>query len=205
MSFLDAFFKKYNQIRLAPEDQEKTSFVKEQGTYCCTAMPFGLKNAGATYQRGIEANLEKIEAIIKMQSPNTVKEVQKLAGMIAALNRFISRSSDKGLLFFKVLITIERFSWTEQCQAAFEDLKKYLASPPLLTKPKPDETLFLYLAVSKGAVSAVLVREGCKHQSIYYVSKTLQVPKEIYPQIEKMTLALVTAARRLSPYFQSHP
>ncbi|KAL0431872.1 UNVERIFIED_CONTAM: hypothetical protein Sradi_0813200 [Sesamum radiatum] len=61
-------------------------------------------------QRGIDANLEKIKAIIKIQSPNTVKEVQKLAGRIAALNHFISRSSDKGLPFFKVLKKIERFS-----------------------------------------------------------------------------------------------
>ncbi|KAL0319852.1 UNVERIFIED_CONTAM: Ribonuclease HI [Sesamum radiatum] len=110
-------------------------------------------------QRGIEANPEKIEAIIKMQPPSTAKEVQKLAGRMTALNRFISRSSDKGLPFFKVLKKVDGFSWTEQCQAAFEDLKKYLATPPLLTKSKPGETLFLYLAISEEAVSAVLVRE----------------------------------------------
>ncbi|KAL0398058.1 UNVERIFIED_CONTAM: Transposon Ty3-G Gag-Pol polyprotein [Sesamum radiatum] len=50
MSFLDAF-QGYNQIRLADEDQEKTSFVTDQGTFCYNVMPFGLKNAGATYQR----------------------------------------------------------------------------------------------------------------------------------------------------------
>ncbi|KAL0384243.1 UNVERIFIED_CONTAM: hypothetical protein Sradi_2818600 [Sesamum radiatum] len=109
-------------------------------------------------QRGIEANPEKIEAIINMQPPGTTKEVQKLTGRIAALNRFISRSSDKGLPFFKILKKADAFSWNEQCQAAFENLKKYLTSPPLLTKPKPGETLFLYLAISEGAVSAVLVR-----------------------------------------------
>ncbi|KAL0360164.1 UNVERIFIED_CONTAM: hypothetical protein Sradi_3700900 [Sesamum radiatum] len=101
-------------------------------------------------QRGIEANPEKIEAIINMQPPGTTKEVQKLTGRIAALNRFISRSSDKGLPFFKILKKADAFSWNEQCQAAFENLKKYLTSPPLLTKPKPGETLFLYLAISEG-------------------------------------------------------
>ncbi|KAL0417395.1 UNVERIFIED_CONTAM: hypothetical protein Sradi_1153000 [Sesamum radiatum] len=94
---------------------------------------------------------EKIEAIINMQPPGTTKEVQKLTGRIAALNRFISRSSDKGLPFFKILKKADAFSWNEQCQAAFENLKKYLTSPPLLTKPKPGETLFLYLAISEGA------------------------------------------------------
>ncbi|KAL0424764.1 UNVERIFIED_CONTAM: hypothetical protein Sradi_1011200 [Sesamum radiatum] len=95
-------------------------------------------------------NPEKIEAIINMQPPGTTKEVQKLTGRIAALNRFISRSSDKGLPFFKILKKADAFSWNEQCQAAFENLKKYLTSPPLLTKPKPGETLFLYLAISEG-------------------------------------------------------
>ncbi|KAL0412868.1 UNVERIFIED_CONTAM: hypothetical protein Sradi_1488500 [Sesamum radiatum] len=157
------------------------------------------------FSKGIEVNPEKIEAIIKMQSPNTVKEVQKLAGRIAALNRFISRSSDKGLPFSKVLKKVDGFSWTEQCQAAFEDLKKYLASPPLLTKSRPGETLFLYLTILEGALSAVLIREeGRKHQPIYYVSKILQRLEERYPQIEKLTLALVTAARKLRSYFQSH-
>ncbi|KAL0309595.1 UNVERIFIED_CONTAM: Polyprotein P3 [Sesamum radiatum] len=50
LSFLDAY-QGYNQIPLAPEDQEKTSFVIDQGVFCYNVMPFGLKNAGATYQR----------------------------------------------------------------------------------------------------------------------------------------------------------
>ena len=49
LSFMDAFFG-YNQINMDPDDQEKTSFVTGQGTYCYRVMPFGLKNAGATYQ-----------------------------------------------------------------------------------------------------------------------------------------------------------
>ena len=52
-------------------------------------------------QRGIEANPEKVRAIIDMMSPRTVKEVQKLIGRIAALNRFVSRATDKCLPFFK--------------------------------------------------------------------------------------------------------
>ncbi|KAL0322537.1 UNVERIFIED_CONTAM: Transposon Ty3-G Gag-Pol polyprotein [Sesamum angustifolium] len=171
MSFLDAF-QGYNQIRLAHDDQEKTSFVTDQGIFCYNVMPFGLKNAGATYQRlinnmfreqigrnmevyiddmmvkshkkenhkqdlqecfgilqhfgmklnptkctfgvhggkflgfmisqrGIEANPEKIKAILEMKPPRTIQEVQRLTGRLAALNRFILRSSDRGLLFFK--------------------------------------------------------------------------------------------------------
>ena len=54
-------------------------------------------------RRGIEANLEKIQAVINMQSPRTTKEVQSLAGRVAALNRFISRATDRCLPFFKIL------------------------------------------------------------------------------------------------------
>ena len=157
-----------------PPDLEKTSFITPKGTYCSRVMPFGLKNAGATYQwmvnkmfqfqirrtmevyvvdmlvkslattdhidhlqetfnilrsyhmklnlekcafgvgsgkflgfmvnqRGIEANLEKIKAILDMKSPSSTKELQCLKGRIAALNRFVSKSTNKCLPFFKIL------------------------------------------------------------------------------------------------------
>ena len=68
-------------------------------------------------QRGIEAILKKVQAIINMASPKSVKEVQKLTGMIAALNRFISRATDKCLPIFKTLK--QAFAWTDECEAAF--------------------------------------------------------------------------------------
>ena len=71
-------------------------------------------------QRGIEANPEKVRAIIDMTSPRTVKEVQKLTGRIAVLNRFVSRASDKCLPFFKTLK--QAFAWTDECEAAFQEL-----------------------------------------------------------------------------------
>ncbi|XP_035551081.1 uncharacterized protein LOC118349670 [Juglans regia] len=68
--------------------QEKTGFITDHGLYCYKVMPFGLKNTGATYQRGIEANPEKLRAIIEMKSPTNLNEIQKLAGKIATLNRW---------------------------------------------------------------------------------------------------------------------
>ncbi|KAL0410688.1 UNVERIFIED_CONTAM: Retrovirus-related Pol polyprotein from transposon opus [Sesamum latifolium] len=109
-------------------------------------------------ERGIEANPEKIKAIMDMPPPRSIREVQKLTGKLAALNRFISRSADKGLPFFKVLRGVAKFEWNNTSQLAFDDLKRYLVSPPLLTKPKMGETLWAYLAVSESAISAVLVR-----------------------------------------------
>ena len=58
LSFMDAF-SDYNQISMDPDYQEKTSFVKGQGTYCYPVMPFGLKNSGATYQRLVNRMFQK--------------------------------------------------------------------------------------------------------------------------------------------------
>ena len=86
-----------------------------------------------------------------------VKEAQSLNGKISALNRFVSKATDKCLLFFHTLR--KSFKWTDECQEAFEDLKKYLSSPPMLSPSKPGEELYLYIAVSQAAVSEALVRK----------------------------------------------
>ena len=86
-------------------------------------------------ERGIEANPVKIEAIRRMQPPSTKKEVQKLTGRLALLNRFISRSAEKSLLFFKVLKGSENFHWGPEQDNAFEDLKKYLENLAVMTSP----------------------------------------------------------------------
>ena len=136
-------------------------------------------------QRGIEANSEKVQAIIDMASPRTVKEVQKLTRRIAALNMFVSRAMDKCLPFFKTLK--QAFAWTDECEVAFQDLKHYLSNPPFLSPSKEKENLYLYLAVSTTAVSAALIREKAKKQlPVYYVSQAFQRAESNYPRIEKI-------------------
>ena len=89
-----------------------------------------------------------------------MKEKQSLNGKVNALNRFVSRATDKYLPFFHILK--KSFEWMTKCQQAFEDLKAYLSSPPLLSLSKPGEELLLYLAVSPTAINATLVREEDK-------------------------------------------
>ena len=93
-----------------------------------------------------------------MPSPRTNKQVQKLTGRIAALNRFISKSSDRCRPLFNLLRKNARFEWTLECEKTFDDLKKYLGEAPILSKPEEGENLYLYLAVSEFALSSVLVR-----------------------------------------------
>ena len=138
-----------------------------------------------------------------MKPPRNVKEVQSHNGKVAALNRFISRATEKCLPFFRTLK--KSFEWTDECQQAFEELKAYLSTPPLLSPSQPGEELFLYLAVSLAAVSAALIREEEKVQKpVYYASRALRGAKERYPPMEKLAFALVTAARKFKPYFQAH-
>ena len=121
-------------------------------------------------QRGIEVNSEKVRAILELEPLRTVKAMQSLNGKVAALNRFVSKATNKCLPFFQVLK--KSFEWTDECQKTFEDLKKYLSSPPLRSPSMPGEELYLYIAVSQAAVSAALVRdEGSLQRPVYFISR----------------------------------
>ncbi|GKU97131.1 hypothetical protein SLEP1_g10311 [Rubroshorea leprosula] len=219
LSLLDAY-SGYHQVPMAPEDEEKTSFYAGDEIYCYVMMPFGLKNAenhladlDETFnnlrknrmrlnpakcifgvesgkflgfmvsRRGIEVNPKKIRAIDEMEPPKSVKDIQRLTGRVAALHRFISKSAYKCLPFFKIM-----------------------SSPPLLTKAVDGKILYLYLGISDEAISSVLVREEARQQKpIYYISSVLHGAELRYTIAEKAALVVVTSARKLRPYFQSHP
>ncbi|GJR36059.1 reverse transcriptase domain-containing protein [Tanacetum coccineum] len=276
--FLDAY-KGYHQIKMAKEDEEKTAFTTSQGIFCYSKMPFGLKNAGATYQRlvdkafqrqigrnlevyvddlviksrteeeiirditetfktlrqinmklnpkkcsfgmqegmflgykvntdGLKVCPEKADAVLSLPSPRCLKDVQKLNGKLASLNRFLSKSAEKSLPFFKTLKKCTKksdFQWTQEAEAAFKQMKKLIAELPMLTAPKEKEELIVYLAAAKEAISAVLMtdREG-KQVPVYFVSRALRGPEINYTPMEKLVLALLSASKRLKRYFQAH-
>ena len=157
-------------------------------------------------KRGIEANPSQIKAVLDIPSPKCVKDVQLLTGKIVALTRFISKSSERCQPFFDILKKNKEFVWNDVAEKALQDLKEYLTSPPLLSKPSPGETLYLYLSVASNAVSSVLVREEDRRQSpVYYVSRALLDTETRYSMMEKLALALVTSSKKLRPYFQCHP
>ncbi|KAH7865853.1 hypothetical protein Vadar_012063 [Vaccinium darrowii] len=94
--------------------------------------------------------------------------------MAAALNQFISRSANRCRPFFQLLKKMKGYEWGPEQEEAFKDLKKYLGSPPLLSKPEKNERLILYLAMSKNAISAALLRmEDMEQKPVYFVSETL--------------------------------
>ncbi|KAL5823397.1 hypothetical protein ACOSQ4_021297 [Xanthoceras sorbifolium] len=175
---------------------EKCIFGVTSGKFLCFMV----------HQRGIEANPDKIKAIQELRSPRTIKEIQGLTGRVIALSRFVSRLTDRCLPFFRALKKNTSNKWTSECEKAFQEMKCYLTSPPMLSKIQTGETLFLYLAVSPEAVSSVLIRDDKGTQrAVYYVSKAMTSPETRYSEIKKLALAIITKARRLQPYFQAHP
>nr|GEY23272.1 reverse transcriptase domain-containing protein [Tanacetum cinerariifolium] len=267
---------------MAQDDEENTAFYIDRGTYCYTKMSFGLKNAGATYQRlvgtafqsqvgtnleayvddmvikrngekmlitdiaktfdnlrrinmklnpkkcsfgveegkflgymvtskGIRANPKKTKAIADMQSPQTLKEMQSLSGQLAALKRFLSRSAEKSLPFFETLKDItkenkDEYHWTKSAEKAFQEMKQCIVGLPLLTTPVKEETLYVYLAATTEAVSAMLLTERKGKQClIHYVRRTMNKAERNYAPMEKLALSLLHMSRRLRRYFEAHP
>jgi hypothetical protein len=109
--------------------------------------------------RGIEANLEKIKTIEAMRPPARIKDVQKLAGCLTTLSRFISRLAKWALPFFKLLWKSRPFVWSNDAEEAFQELKRYLISPPIMVTPEPGEPLLLYIAATSKVMSMALVTE----------------------------------------------
>src|SRR5215216_23535 len=126
---------------------------------CVFGVPSGKLLGFFVSHREIEANPDKIKAIEQIHAPRTVKDVRLLTGCIAALSRFISKSAERALPFFKILKKEGPMKWTPEADAALQELKAYLSSVPTLVAPRPQEPLLLYLAATNQVVSAALVAQ----------------------------------------------
>ena len=155
--------------------------------------------------RGIEVNPDQIKAINDLKLPRNAKEVQKLAGMIVALNRFISRSADRCRPFYPLIDKWKGFKWSKDCTMAFQQLKEYLSRPPIMSSPAADEVLYAYIVMAPYVVSLVLIRDGNGLQRpVYYVNKSLHKAEVRYLPLEKAILVMVHATQKLPHYFQAH-
>ncbi|GJZ90000.1 reverse transcriptase domain-containing protein [Tanacetum coccineum] len=127
---------------------------------------------------GIRANTKKTKAVADLQSPRTLKEMQK--------NK-------------------HEYQWTKEAEEAFQQIKKLILNLPSLTPPWPKETLYAYLAVAAEAISAVLLTDRKGRQCpVQYVSRTLNEAERNYAPMEKLALSLINMTRRLRRYFEAH-
>jgi hypothetical protein len=132
-------------------------------------VPYGKLLGFIVCSRGIEANPTKVNAIRYMKPPRSKKDLMKLTGCMATLSRFISRLSDRGLPFFKLLRKSDKFEWNDDASRAFQEPKDFLKMPPVLTAPEDGEILILYIAATTHVVSTVLVVERNKPGHVYKV------------------------------------
>jgi hypothetical protein len=161
--------------------------------------------------RGIEANPEKISAITNMKAPTCIKDVQKLTGCMAAFNKFISKLGRRGLPFFKLIKHQEKFVWTTEADQALAQLKDFLSKPPVLTAPRKNEQLLLYLAVTTHVVSTTIVVERYEdghaypvQRPVYFVGEVLSESKAHYPPVQKLLYAVLITSRKIRHYFQEY-
>jgi hypothetical protein len=178
---------------------------------CVFSVPSGKLLGFIISHRGIEANPEKISAITSMKAPTCIKDVQKLTGCLAALNRFISKLGERGLPFFKLLKHQEKFVWTTETDQALAQLKDFLSKPPFLTAPRKGEQLPLYLAATTHVVSTAIIVERQEdghtypvQRPVYFVSKVLSESKARYKPVQKFLYAVLITSRKLRHYFQEY-
>jgi hypothetical protein len=162
-------------------------------------------------ERGIKGNPEKIQAIINMQPPKMLRHIQQLTGRLAALSRFVSKLGEKALPFYRLLQKTNNFTWTEEAQAMFDDLKRRLSTSPVLVTPREKEPMLLYIATMNQVVSSALVvehaQDGKEHgvqRPVYYLSKVLSPTKQRYPYYQKLAYAIYMTGKKLPHYFEYH-
>ncbi|XP_042388060.1 uncharacterized protein LOC121980163 [Zingiber officinale] len=202
-------------------------------------MPFGLKNAKATYQRlvnrvfrkqigqNFEVYLDDI-LIKSLRSTNLCADIEETFQMLRTygvkLNPQKCLFGAKGGRFLGYIITEHGIEanpskvkalqdmppprnlkeWDEECDRAFEALKVYLNSLPVLAKPIISELLRLYLSSTEHVVGSALVRSDGGEQPVYFLSHILKDVESRYTGLEKLAFTLVLAAQRLRPYFLAH-
>nr|GEV33300.1 reverse transcriptase domain-containing protein [Tanacetum cinerariifolium] len=150
------------------------------GVYCYTKMPFGLKNAGATYQRLMDRAFENqmgrnikvyVDELV-VKSHTEAKMVRDIEETFQTLRKINMKLNPK-----KMLIRVSRRSipGTTEAEQAFQQLKQHLSALPLLAAPKRQEELIMYLSATHGAISAVLMTEqGTVQTPVYFISRVLQ-------------------------------
>ncbi|RVW43739.1 Transposon Ty3-I Gag-Pol polyprotein [Vitis vinifera] len=213
LSFMDGF-SGYSQILMAPEDMEKTSHISESSDHLFHDMMHRdvetvqietesqevhlrsdfLGNSWDTWsvRRGIEVDPDKIRAILDMPAPRTEREVRGFLGRLQYISRFIARLTDICEPIFRLLRKSQPTVWDDQCQRAFERIREYLLSPPVLAPPTPGRPLLLYLSVSDVALGCMLAQLDAsgKDRAIYYLSKRMLDYETRYVMIERYCLAL---------------
>ncbi|KAM1895446.1 hypothetical protein ACFX13_044199 [Malus domestica] len=156
------------------------------------------------HQRGVEVDKNKARAIMESPLPTNKVQLQRLLGKINFLRRFIANLAGKiqPLTPLLRLKDKENFEWGPPHQEAFDSIKAYLTSPPVLVPPQRGKPLKLYISASDKSIGSLLAQnnEGGKEQAVYYLSRILTEVETRYSLVERLCLALYFTANKLRHY-----
>jgi ribonuclease HI len=179
---------------------------------CTFGVPAGQLLGYIVSQRGIEANPLKIKAIEALEPPTQLRDVQKFAGCLASLSRFVSWLREKAMPLYQLMKKMDHFIWSQRTDDAFNDLKRALSTAPILAAPAPREPMLLYIAATPRVISVMIMVEHIEEgkelpiqRPVYYLSEVLTLSKQNYPHYQKVAYGVYMAAKKLKHYFEEHP
>ncbi|RVW64040.1 Retrovirus-related Pol polyprotein from transposon opus [Vitis vinifera] len=177
LSFMDGF-SGYNQIMMALEDMEKTSYITEWGTYCYRVKVesqevhlwgnFWKLLGHIVSERGIEVDPEKIRAILDMPAPRTERKIRGFLGRLQYINHFIAKITNICKLIFCLLRKSQPIVWDDDCQHAFKNIKECLFSSLVLVPPTLGRPLLLYIMIERLCLALVWVTRRLRHYVTEY-------------------------------------
>ncbi|GJW61076.1 reverse transcriptase domain-containing protein [Tanacetum coccineum] len=200
--FLDAY-KGYHHIQMAESDEEKMTFHTSQGVYCYTKMPFGLKNAGATYQQIVDKSFDSqvgrnMEVYVDDPVIKSHTETEMLRDIDETLRKINMKLNPKKCTFGAVEGMFLGYTITPEGIKPCPDKTEVVLQLPSPRTIKEVQSLNGKLASLNRPVSAVLMTErGTVQTPVYFISRALQGPELNYTPMEKLVLLLVFAAKRL--------
>ncbi|KAI2645798.1 Retrovirus-related Pol polyprotein from transposon 17.6 [Labeo rohita] len=213
----------YWQVEVEKDSREKTAFITPFGLYHFLTMPFGLKNAGATFQRlmertelrflghvvsgkGVEVDPEKTAAINNYPIPCDLPSLQRFLGLIGWYHKFIPHLSELAAPLYKLQKKKVAWTWTEECQQSVEKLKAALQQAPVLAQPDLQRPFQVQTDASATGLGAVLTQKiDNKEFVIAYASRCLRGAELNYSTPEKECLAVVWAVEKWHHYLEGVP
>ncbi|QRV74416.1 Retrotransposable element Tf2 protein [Ceratobasidium sp. AG-Ba] len=153
---------------------------------------------------GISMEEEKIKAIMEWGAPRKIKEVQAFLGFVNFYRRFIAKFSKIARPLHDLTKKDTKFEWTQECQQAFEEIKKRVSQDPVLIHPNPDKPFILETDASGIAIGAILSQrgeDGYLHP-VAYLSKSYNDAQRNYDTANKELLAIVESLKHWRIYLE---
>lgn len=157
-------------------------------------------------RNGLHCDPEKVSAMLKLPAPTNVKEVRKIIGVFSWYRRFIPDFSTKIAPITALLRKGRKFVWTAECSEAFQTIKEFLITAPVLNCPDYDLPFELHTDASGYGLGAVLIqKKNNEDRVICFLSRSLTKQERNFSTTERECLAVLWAVEKLRPYLEGIP